>query len=195
MHLVTTSGTCGNNFTGNIGEASSTGFEVELAAALSENLTLNANLGIVDAQFDQTVLVPGSTIDIVRKGDKLPDVPETTYNISLDYSIPRDSGEYYVVANLNYVDETLELPGRPNDDITGNGIDSGNVRPDYTVVDLRIGYISENGWEAAVFAENLFDEEAIYGFNDAIAFAFPVSDPTVRNRPRTIGVSLMYPFN
>jgi outer membrane receptor protein involved in Fe transport len=96
---------------------------------------------------------------------------------------------------LNYVDQTLELPGRADDDVSGNGIDSTNVRPDYTIVDLRVGYISESGWEASLFADNTFDEAAIYGFNDAIAFALPGSDPTVRNRPRTIGVSLLYNFN
>ncbi len=121
-------------------------------------------------------------------------MPELTYNIGFDYTIPASRGEYYVLGNLNYVDETLELPGLPSDDVTGNGIDSTNVRPDYTVVDVRVGYISEAGWEAALFAENLFDEEAIYGFNDAIAFAFPGSDPTVRNRPRTIGASVLWRF-
>ncbi len=194
QQLVTTSGTCGNNFTGNIGEAKSTGLELEVTAALSDNLTLSANLGYVDAQFEETVLVPGSTVDIVQAGDLLADVPELTYNIALDYTIPASGGEFYVLGNLNYVDETLELPGLASDDVTGNGIDSTNVRPDYTVVDVRFGYISESGWEAALFAENLFDEEAIYGFNDAIAFAFPGSDPTVRNRPRTIGASVLWRF-
>ena len=201
QQLVTTSGVCGNNFTGNIGSASSTGLELELTAAVNDNLMLYANLGSIDAQFDETVLVPGSTQDIVQKGDKLSDVPEITYNLGFDYSIPRSGGEFYVLGNLNFVDETLELPGRSSDDVLPNGIDSGNVRPDYTIVDLRFGYISENGWEAALFAENVTDEEAIYGFNDAIAFACTAgtcgtaSDPTVRNRPRTIGVSFQYNFD
>lgn len=195
QQLVTTSGVCGNNFTGNIGTASSTGVELELTVAISDQLTINANLGYVDAQFDETILVPGSTTDIVQKGDHLADVPELSYNLSFDYVIPANSGEYYVVGSLNHVDETLELPGRADDDVTGNGIDSTNVRPSYTVVDFRVGYVSEAGWEAAVFIDNAFDEEAIYGFNDAIAFAFPGSDPTVRNRPRTVGLSVLWRFN
>ena len=124
----------------------------------------------------------------------LADVPELTYNISLDYTVPRNDGELYVMGSLNYVDQTLELPGRASDDISGNGIDSTNVRPDYSVVDFRIGFVSDSGWEAALFVDNAFDEEAIYGFNDAIAFAFPGSDPTVRNRPRTVGISANYRF-
>lgn len=194
QQLVTTSGTCGNNFTGNIGSASSTGLELEFVTLLGDNATLNVNYGYVDAHFDETVLVPGSTADIVQKGDLLADVPEFTINIALDYTIPATNGEYYVLGSWNYVDETLELPGRPGDDVSPNGIDSSNVRPAYELFDLRVGFISEKGWEAAVFAENLFDEEALYGFNDAIAFAFPGDDPTVRNRPRTIGVSFLYNF-
>jgi len=194
QQLVLTSGTCGNNFTGNIGEAKSTGLELELTAAISDNLTLSAGLGYVDAQFEETVLSPDGVV-IVERGDLLADVPEITFNVALDYTIPASRGEYYVLGNLNYVDETLEVPGQPDDDLTGNGIDSGNVRSDYTVVDLRAGYISESGWDLSLYVDNATDEEAVYGYNDAIAFAFPGSDPTVRNRPRTVGVSLLYNFD
>ncbi len=194
QQLVLTSGTCGNNFTGNIGEAKSTGLELELTAAISDNLILSAGLGYVDAQFEETVLSPDGVV-IVERGDLLTDVPEITFNVALDYTIPASRGEYYVLGNLNYVDETLEVPGQPDDDLTGNGIDSGNVRSDYTVVDLRAGYSSESGWDLSLYVDNATDEEAVYGYNDAIAFAFPGSDPTVRNRPRTVGVSLLYNFD
>jgi len=100
-----------------------------------------------------------------------------------------------LLGSVNYVDETLEVPGRAGDDLTGNGIDSGNVRSSYTLLDLRAGYISESGWEVSLFVDNATDEEAIYGYNDAIAFAFPGSDPTVRNRPRTAGISALWRFD
>ena len=202
QQLVTTSSACGNNFTGNIGEASSQGLELELAAALTDNFTLNAAIGFNDAQFEETVLVPGSTADIVRKGDRLADVPKVTYNIAGDYTIPGSNGEWYVLGNLNFVDKTLELPGRLSDDISATGIDSTNVRPAYWTFDARVGFISEDGWEASFYADNLFDETALYGFNDAIAFACNSAtcgpgigtDPTVRNRPRTIGVTFQKDF-
>lgn len=193
----TTTSECGNNPTLNAGEAKSTGVELELTAAVNDNLTLFANLGYIDAQFEETVQlpVPGAN-PTIEKGDLLADVPELTYTVGFDYTIPSNSGEYFVLGNLNYVDETLEVPGRTDTDLLPQGIDSTNVRPDYTVVDLRVGYISENGWEVTLFADNVTDEEAVYGFNDAIAFNFPDgTDPTVRNRPRTIGVSVQYRFD
>ncbi|NIB39073.1 TonB-dependent receptor [Pseudomaricurvus alkylphenolicus] len=189
QQVVTTSGVCGNNFTANIGEAESTGVELELTAALSENLTLSAGLGYIDATFKEDVPSAG-----IEDGDLLADVPEWTYNLSLDYVIPAKNGEFFIVGTYNYVDETLELPGKASDDVSGSGIDSGNVRPDYSILDLRAGYTSEDGWEAVLFVDNATDEEAIYGYNDAIAFAFSGSDPTVRNRPRTIGASISYSF-
>ena len=194
QQLVLTSGTCGNNFTGNIGEASSTGLEMELTAAVSDNVTISAGLGYVDAQFEETVLSPDG-VAIVEKGDLLADVPELTLNLSIDYTIPADSGEYFLLGSMNFVDETLEVPGLSTDNLNSNGIDSGNVRSDYTIFDLRAGFISENGWELSLFIDNATDEEAVYGYNDAIAFAFPGSDPTVRNRPRTIGLSGLWRFD
>jgi outer membrane receptor for monomeric catechols len=193
QQLVLTSAICGNNFTGNLGEAGSTGLELELTAAVSDNLTFTFGLGLVDAQFNETILSPDD-VAIVSKGDKLTDVPATTFNVGFDYTIPASSGEYYVLGNWNFVDDTLEVVGHRSDDVSGPGIDSGNERPKYSIVDLRTGYISESGWEVSLFADNLFDETAIYGYNDAIAFAFSPADPTVRNKPRTVGVSALWRF-
>ena len=195
QQLVLTSADCGNNFTANLGEAVSTGLELELTAAVSDNLTFTFGLGLVDAQFNETVLSPDpGAAALVNKGDKLTDVPATTFNVGFDYTIPASSGEYYVLGNWNFVDDTLEVVGRRSDDVSGPGIDSGNERPKYSIVDLRAGYISESGWEVSLFADNLFDETAIYGYNDAIAFAFSPADPTVRNKPRTVGVSALWRF-
>ena len=194
QQLILTSGECGNNPTFNIGEASSTGLELELTAAVNENFTITAGLGYVDAQFEETIGSP-SGILIVEKGDLLADVPELTWILAADYTIPASSGEYFVMGSVNYVDETLEVPGQPDDDLIPNGIDTGNVRSSYTILDLRAGYVSEAGWEVSLFVDNATDETALYGYNDAIAFAFPGSDPTVRNRPRTVGVSALWRFD
>jgi outer membrane receptor protein involved in Fe transport len=193
QQLVLTSALCGNNFTGNLGEAVSTGLELELTAAVSDNLTLTFGLGVVDAQFNETILSPDDVV-IVEKGDKLTDVPAVTFNVGFDYIIPASSGEYYVLGNWNFVDDTLEVVGRRSDDVSGSGIDSGNERPKYSIVNLRAGYVSESGWELSIFADNLFNETALYGYNDAIAFPFADVDPTVRNIPRTVGVSALWRF-
>lgn len=67
---VSTSGACGFNFTANVGEAVSTGFEFEAVAAVTDNLTLNAGFGYTDAEFTESVPAAG-----IVEGDRLTDVP------------------------------------------------------------------------------------------------------------------------
>ena len=160
-----------------------------MLAAVTDNFTVSLAGGYTDAEFKDDVSSAG-----IEAGDQLADVPEFTFNVTLDYVIPVRSGEYFAVLNYNYVDETLELPGQANDDISGNGIISGNVKPDYEIVDLRLGYTSSNQWEALLYVDNLTDEEAIYSYSDALAFNIDAYDRTVRNRPRTIGASFTYNF-
>jgi iron complex outermembrane recepter protein len=189
QQVVNTSGDCGFNFTTNAGDARSRGVELEVAAAITDNFGLNFNVGYIDAEFKDDV--PGTNI---KSGDYLADVPEWTYNLSLDYVIPTNSGEFFAVFSYNYVDEQQELAGQPDDDLTEGGIISGNIKPDYEILDLRIGFSSENNWETVVFVDNMTDEEAIYTYSDVLAFNITDYDRTVRNRPRTYGVSVSYNF-
>lgn len=186
---VSTSGACGFNFTANVGEAVSTGMELELTAAINENLTINAGFGYTEAEFSETVEQAG-----IKDGDLLPDVPELTWSVSADWKQPMGNGELFVFGSISYVDDSLEIPGSSRTDVQGLDIDSGNVKPEYTLVDVRVGYSSSGKWEAAIFIDNLTDEEAIYTYNDAIVFNLPGYDRTVRNRPRTVGVSASYSF-
>ncbi|MDA8782010.1 TonB-dependent receptor [bacterium] len=184
---VTTSGACGFNFTANLDEAESTGAEIEMNAAVNDNLNINFSLGYTGAEFKQNVASAG-----ISSGDQLGDVPELTYNINVDYVIPADGGQFFIVGNYNWVDETLELPGLASDDVSGQGIISGNLKPDYGILGLRAGFTSDNNWEAVVFIDNATDETAIYSYSDAIVFNLPLYDRTVRNQPRTIGMNVTY---
>ncbi|MEH6583157.1 MAG: TonB-dependent receptor [Halioglobus sp.] len=186
---VTTSGECGVNFTTNVGEAESQGLELEFMAAITENLMLSVATGYTDAELKETVPSAG-----VTKGDKLADVPEWTANVTLDWVIPVSSGEIFTILNYNYVDESAEKPGQLDDDLTANGIISGNSKPDYQILNLRVGFTSENNWEALVYVDNVTDEEAIYSYSDALAFNITAYDRTVRNRPRTIGAAVTFNF-
>ena len=186
---ISTSGACGFNFTGNIGKAVSTGIEAEVVAALSDTLTLSGGFGYTKSEFSESVAVAG-----VTDGDLLPDVPEFTANVSVDWATSWRSGEVFVLGSINYVDESLELPGSASTDVSGQLSDSGNVKPSFTLVNLRVGYIGDSNWSASVFIDNLTDEVALFSYNDAIAVNVPGFDRTARNRPRTIGISASFDF-
>lgn len=189
QQVVTTSGECGVNFTTNIGEAESQGVEIELVAAITDNFTASLSGAYTDAELKDDVPQAG-----IESGDRLADVPEWTFNVTLDYSVPVASGEFFGIANFNYVDEMLELAGDIGDDISANGIISGNRKPDYQILDLRVGFTSVDNWEWVLYVQNATDEEAIYSYSDALAFNLDSHDRTVRNRPRTIGTSFTYNF-
>ncbi|MDZ7782260.1 MAG: TonB-dependent receptor [Halioglobus sp.] len=149
---------------------------------MTDNFTVSLSAGYTDAQLQEDVPQAG-----VMSGDRLPDVPEWSANVTLDYVVPVKSGEFFAVANWNYVDETLEFIGDGGDDVTGFGVISGNSKPDYDILDLRVGFTSEENWEWLVYVDNVTDEEAIYSYSDALAFNIEAYDRTVRNRPRTFG--------
>jgi outer membrane receptor protein involved in Fe transport len=186
---ITLSGECGVDLTTNIGDAESQGAEVELLANITDNFTVSLSGSYTDAELQDDVPTAG-----VEEGDNLPDVPEWTANLTLDYVYPVDTGEFFAVANWNYVDETLEFVGTSNSDVTDFGVISGNVKDDYDIIDLRIGFTSESNWEWVLYADNITDEEAIFSYSDALAFNLSIYDRTVRNRPRTIGTSFTYNF-
>lgn len=190
QQVVNTSGECGFNFTTNIGKAESQGVELEMAAAVTDNVTVNLSAGYTDAEFKDDVPEAG-----IEQGDSLADVPEWTFNATLDWVIPVSGGEWFTVLSYSYVDETLELAGQPNDPVQANGIASGNVKPDYEIIDWRVGFSSGSGWETVLFVDNLTDEDqAIFTYSDVLAFNIPAYDRTVRARPRTIGLSATYNF-
>jgi len=187
---ISTSGECGFNPTLNVGEAESTGIEAEVVGALSDNLTLTAGFGYTNAEFTESVPQAG-----VVKGDLIPDVPEFTAAASLDWSTPFRGGELFVLGSVNYVDDTLEVQGTSSTDVAACcTIDSTNVKPSYTMVNARVGFISESRWQASIFIDNLTDEEAYFSYNDAIVVNVPGFDRTARNRPRTIGFSAQFDF-
>ena len=189
QQIVNTSGDCGFNFTTNVGKAVSQGLELELSAYLTENLVMDFNVGYTDAEFTEDVSDAG-----IQDGDKLADVPEWTFNAVLDWTVPMDSGQFFTLFSYTWVDDSLELAGQSNTNVAGQGIISGNVKPSYEILDLRIGYNSDNQWQAVVFVDNLTDEKAMYTYSDVLAFNIGAYDRTVRARPRTIGIGLSYEF-
>jgi len=189
QQVVNTSGTCGFNFTTNTGEAVSQGVELEMSWLATENLVMDFNVGYTDAEFTEDA--PGTGIE---DGDLLADVPEWTFNAVIDWTIPMDTGQFFTLVSYTWVDDTLELAGQKNDDTSGRGIISGNVKPDYEIVNLRIGYNSDAQWQLVFFVDNLLDEEALYTYSDVLAFNIGDYDRTVRARPRTTGLGVTYSF-
>tara|TARA_E500000305_G_C4029253_1_gene243894 strand:- start:7955 stop:10057 length:2103 start_codon:yes stop_codon:yes gene_type:complete len=170
--------------TQNAGEATISGAEVEVSYQATQNLIFTASWGLTDAKFDEFV---GFDLD----GDGSPDpdearqlkfsqVPENTYNASVNYSKK--------FADKGYVDFRLAL--RRIDDLFH---DDQNLvyEPGHNIVDANISFqpFSEN-WTISLFGKNLSNEDYAFEGADlgglgANRFLFP---------PRTWGVRWSYDY-
>jgi outer membrane receptor protein involved in Fe transport len=168
----------GFDFETNVGKATSSGFEFELRARVTDDLTLSASGGLVRAVFAEDVpsLGTDSAGNLhVRKGDPIQGVPR--YNL-------RAGGEYHF--HLAEHDSVLRL------NVQGTGSSHGSVvpgdqdyyRPSYVTADASWG-VSLGGWELALIAKNLG--------NDHTVLQHPIIQSVNQAyylRPQTYGLSL-----
>ncbi len=156
-------------FTSNQGDAEHLGLEAETRWYVSENWTLNAGLGLLDAKSDAT-------------GRELSNSPSYTYNTGLSYS------------GNNGVFGSLELNGR-DEYYESNSSGNDQQRDAYSLVNATIGYKYEE-WTFSLWAKNLLDEEyqkRLFYFGNAQPdwTATRYEDPA---DPRQFGVTARYKF-
>lgn len=183
----------------NAAEATISGFELELIAQLTENLSINAGYGYTDAEYDKFESYDPSTGAIVDvSNDRAFEfTPKDTYNVSLNYSFPKflDSGR--LQARLDWAGQgkmyvTPKISG--NRDLTQESYDIVNARLAYNDIPIGDGTLSIAGW-----VRNLADEEyKIGGWEiDAGDPAFGGIGRTAISQygePRTYGVDVRYNF-
>ena len=165
---------CGSGFVTNAGNAKIKGLELELFANPSDSLALNFGLSVTDAeagsegQFD----IPGQ-----EPGDPLPEVPKWVVTAGAQYTYPITSSvNGYVRGNVSYRSEIYQ------DFAQSEAL----TRPSYFLAGARIG-VETDRWDAALFADNLFDEYIIYTLDNTGVEARP-------GRPRTWGVRVTGKF-
>lgn len=156
-------------FTSNQGDAEHLGLEAETRWYVSENWTLNAGLGLLDAKSDAT-------------GRELSNAPSYTYNAGLSYS------------GNNGVFGSLELNGR-DEYYESNSSGNDQQRDAYSLVNATIGYKYEE-WTFSLWAKNLLDEEyqkRLFYFGNAQPdwTTTRYEDPA---DPRQFGVTARYAF-
>lgn len=158
-----------------IDEVKTTGIELEMAIAATENLDIRLSAGIVDSEIEAFDLRP----DLVGKSQFW--VPEYNYGLSFNY--------YYELEN------NWSIVSRADIQIEGPKIFSIDI-PDveaseYTYVNAGIGLKSEN-LTFQIYVNNLTDERAI---EDIFLYGDGVTDLARQpNKPRSYGVEVIYNF-
>lgn len=178
----------------NAGKSEGYGFEADLEAAPIDNLFLTAGLSYNKTEFkddqllvqgcrggctvlDPAVIVGGETRYNIS-GNSFPNAPEWIANMTARYAIPLQSGELYGYTDWAYKGDTNFFL-----------YDSAEFGQDgYWEGGLKVGYKGDAGYDVAIFARNILDEEALTGaidFNNLTGFV---------NEPRTYGVQLRWDF-
>ena len=172
--------TGGGPLTQNAGVADIIGVEVEVTAVPHERLLLNAGFGYIDAEYDELNLPTTNVAQAISLKTKLPNTPETTVNISADYTHPLAWGSLVVRGDYRYTD-----------DLYNDAQNSPFLYQDgYHTFNASLTFSSGN-WDISVFGTNLTDKRFITSGDSNFGLGFHEAN---YNRPREFGGLIRYRF-
>ncbi|MEE4339159.1 TonB-dependent receptor [Erythrobacter sp.] len=182
----------------NTADATITGFEAESTIRLSDNLVFNANVGIIDDDYDE-ILFDISGDGVIDEADfdlRIPRIPAVTWGMGLIHELFLGDSEIVTRVNYQYRDEFAFT-----DDNLGFIQDISNLEANITWV------TPIEGFSLSVYGRNLFDQVQAGG-DTQLPFGGPLStgvrQPFANNptggtlsplqRGRNIGVEAMFEF-
>ncbi|MEM9533931.1 MAG: TonB-dependent receptor [Pseudomonadota bacterium] len=133
-----------NTLIANAGAARSYGAELELTAYPTDHLTLNVNLGLLNAKYTDFDNTPAGDLT----GNDLPFAPDVSLSVTGEYRRPI-SGliDGFVRAEYAY---RSDQEGRNDNNPTES-------QPGYDLLNLRLGLVMDR-YELTVYGENVLDE-------------------------------------
>lgn len=178
---------------GNVGTLDGWGSEVEIFAALTDNLTLRFGGSWFDSEGNDVQAFCGPALDLGAsedscEGESIPLTPEFTAFAVLNGNFPVGNRGGEIFGNLAWTWE---------DDARGDWIPENLSRQNIRFLDqtdLVIGYQQDN-WMISGYVENVFDnswEDGTFGEDfDLTPYPQYVFGPS---RPRTAGIRASYSF-
>jgi outer membrane receptor protein involved in Fe transport len=177
---------CGFAFTDNLGSATSKGFDIALQAAVTDDLTLGAQVGYVKAEFNETVRAgPTAPLNLVTEGN---DIALNPWQVNLNgqYNYPVLGQQGYSRFDYRFQGEqTATIPSRDprngGSDLTLPG------RQELHLLSLRSG-VRTDLFDVSLFVNNVFNTHKTLFRQHDLATSPLYRATTVR--PRTGGITL-----
>ncbi len=163
----------------NAAQASIDGLEIDATALLTENLSLVANFGYLDATYDDY-----SYEGVDYSGNRLNQAPEYSVFAALDYERDIASlGTVRAFVSYSWQDEEFFRP--ENDPLNGN--------QGFEKLDARLGLSPRAmpGFTFELWAQNLTDDRYVGAVVPLVADQLYYASI---NRPRTYGLRMVYSF-
>jgi iron complex outermembrane receptor protein len=180
LQLPSDTGTGQKTVVTNASEATIQGLELEVQALLGEGLSLRANLGWLDTEYDNfqyTDAVSSETVDLSYLEFRR--APDITATVDATYEWETSYGRAWVRGAVHYLGEHWV-----------NVTNSPELENDaQNLIDASVNF-EVNNWRFALFGRNLSDED---GYTHGYDVAGLWSYAAVR-APRTFGVEAIYEF-
>jgi iron complex outermembrane receptor protein len=197
---------CGFQFTTNVGQAYSKGFDVQADWVATESLSFETAIGYTSARYGQDAsLVPGGA-PIARAGDSVVGdsgtaPPPWTLAIGAVYDFTAFDLKSYFRIDYEYEAKSHTQTAAEDPRVSPTVYDPFAYTPSSTnFVTVRAGTIVK-GWNVSAFIDNLLDAHPLLppggpnSHTDADPSAPPGQGVLIRNytlRPRTFGLTLTY---
>jgi len=173
----------------NLPSADITGVEAEFAVNFSEQWQLESSFSYNDAEVaEATTLSFGPGLEFTtEKGARLPITPDWSATLGIEYRSPGRllNAQPFARFDYAYQGESVNSLEGIESVVSFTPVD---VQDAYQTGDLRLG-LEGDGWSAALFVDNVWDERAELFFSNRWA----VQRLSI-NRPRTFGVQFRYDF-
>jgi iron complex outermembrane recepter protein len=174
--------TGGGPLTQNAGVVDIIGVEVEVTLVPIDNLLFNAGFGYIDAEYDVLNLPTTNVAQGITLDTKLPNTPETTVNISGEYTWPMQWGNLIARGDYRYTDD-IHNDAQNSPFLFQEGYHTFNASLTFTTAD--------DNWDFVVFGTNLTDKRFIMSGDSNYGLGFHEAN---YNRPREFGVSVRRRF-
>ncbi|MHA7820413.1 MAG: TonB-dependent receptor [Erythrobacter sp.] len=179
LQVTLDAGSCSSRIVFNVPDAHSMGVEAELGLNPAPGLNFNLSGSFIEAEFDTTL--PGALAPAtgIREGNRLPSVPEFQFSASGSYEWPvGNDAEAFVAASFTHVGTRFTQPAdqENNPRTFVHGLPFGGapatasttvdlLLDDYQLVNLSAGVDFDSGLSLSIYANNIFDENALLSFD------------------------------
>ncbi len=171
----------------NAGEALIQGVEIEITALLSEQLTLSANIGYLDAEYQEFFAdadtLTNTVIDVSDEREMV-NAPEWDAFVGLSYDFTLENvGQLTLLADISYRSKTY-LEVNSSENLAQGG---------YSLFNAALMFESFDGhWQFMLGGKNLSDKA--YRTHAFDLSAFPGVELGYYNAPRTYSLNATYQF-
>jgi iron complex outermembrane receptor protein len=176
----------------NVASASIRGFEVDIAAKVSNNIILTGSIGALDASYDEFQIdLNGNGLEDAGEdasGRDLRRAPDFTLSLAADYVVPVGDGDLDFNLRYSFIDDYQTTIVPQPDDFGRN--DERGLHLAENDLSASLTYTFENAvgrtYYIRIFGRNLFDET---GINSAVSVAGLFTFGGAR-APRDYGITI-----